>query len=192
MGIGPHCYGELNLIGLPPFSKGSTRYLGLEMLTPFTHDTYTTCEAKALVKAQIRRSLAALHNKGIFHGDVKSSNLCLKKDKVVFVDFEFATSLKTTRRGGGTRWYRRRDYSPFSPLERMSNVQRDLFALGIIFIEIHRMARIHTLLPQAVGDVQFRDFFEGITRGLVDSRRKDIHKLLGLQTEHAPMNRSKP
>jgi hypothetical protein len=67
----------------------------------------------------------------------------------------------------------------------MSNSQRDLFALGIIFIEIHRMARIHTLLQQAAGDVNFQQFFEDVTRGLVDSSRKDIHKLLGLQTEYA-------
>ncbi|NCN98570.1 Kae1-associated kinase Bud32 [Candidatus Pacearchaeota archaeon CG10_big_fil_rev_8_21_14_0_10_35_219] len=36
---------------------------------------------------QIGSSLAKLHNSGIIHGDLTTSNLILKKDKVYFIDF---------------------------------------------------------------------------------------------------------
>lgn len=115
----------------------------------------------------IIRAVAKLHDHGIFHGDIKSSNVCLKKNKAYLIDYEFATVGKQPSQGRGTRYYRRSDYSPSVRARGAYSLrQRDFFALGILLIELFRGKFIQDLVNDNAEKKVFRSLFENILLSL--------------------------
>jgi len=97
----------------------------------------------------IVEAIGRLHTLGIFHGDIKPNNICLKKDRAYLIDFEFATVGTERSEGNGTMYYRRADYSraTLGALSSQTPRQRDFFALGVLLIELHSGRRIRDMVP---------------------------------------------
>ena len=80
--------------------------------------------------------LAHLHSHGVFHQDVKPSNLLWTDKGVRIIDFNVAvTENDEVQGGGGTRRYLPPDYDYSSEPDASDRIDRDLYALGISFYE---------------------------------------------------------
>jgi len=80
--------------------------------------------------------LAHLHKHGVYHQDVKPSNLLWTDKGVRIIDFNVAVSENDeVQSGGGTRRYLPPDYDYSSEPDASDRVDRDLYALGISFYE---------------------------------------------------------
>lgn len=80
--------------------------------------------------------LAHLHKHGVYHQDVKPSNLLWTDKGVRIIDFNVAVSENDeVQGGGGTRRYLPPDYDYSSEPEASDRMDRDLYALGISFYE---------------------------------------------------------
>ncbi|GKT09776.1 protein kinase [Desulforhabdus sp. TSK] len=80
--------------------------------------------------------LAHLHRHGVYHQDVKPSNLLWTDKGVRIIDFNVAvTERDEARGGGGTRRYLPPDYSHSTEPDASDRMDRDLYALGISFYE---------------------------------------------------------
>jgi serine/threonine protein kinase len=79
--------------------------------------------------------LTHLHEHGVYHQDVKPSNLLWTDKGVRIIDFNVAVSEKDDLQGGGgTRRYIPPDYDSVQPSAE-DRIDRDLYALGITFYE---------------------------------------------------------
>ncbi len=66
-----------------------------ERLKEFLNET--TDEKRKITAEKIGKSVGLLHNHGIVHGDLTTSNMILKNDKIFFIDFglgEFSTRIE--------------------------------------------------------------------------------------------------
>lgn len=80
--------------------------------------------------------LSHLHSHGVFHQDVKPSNLLWTDKGVRIIDFNVAvTENDEVQGGGGTRRYLPPDYDYSSEPNASDRIDRDLYALGISFYE---------------------------------------------------------
>lgn len=80
--------------------------------------------------------LAHLHKHGVYHQDVKPSNLLWTDKGVRIIDFNVAVSENDeVQGGGGTRRYLPPDYDYSSEPDALDRMDRDLYALGISFYE---------------------------------------------------------
>jgi serine/threonine protein kinase len=80
--------------------------------------------------------LGHLHKHGVYHQDVKPSNLLWTDKGVRIIDFNVAvTENDEAQVGGGTRRYLPPDYDYSSEPEASDRIDRDLYALGISFYE---------------------------------------------------------
>ena len=80
--------------------------------------------------------LAHLHKHGVYHQDVKPSNLLWTDKGVRIIDFNVAVSENDeVQGGGGTRRYLPPDYDYSSEPDAADRMDRDLYALGISFYE---------------------------------------------------------
>lgn len=80
--------------------------------------------------------LAHLHKHGVYHQDVKPSNLLWADKGVRIIDFNVAVSENDEAQGGGgTRRYLPPDYDYSSEPDASDRRDRDLYALGISFYE---------------------------------------------------------
>lgn len=80
--------------------------------------------------------LAHLHKHGVYHQDVKPSNLLWTDKGVRIIDFNVAVSENDeVQGGGGTRRYLPPDYDYSSEPDAADRKDRDLYALGISFYE---------------------------------------------------------
>jgi serine/threonine protein kinase len=147
-GIGLHCYGRLELTGRPPIDPPNTCYMGIEMAEPFRIEQMPEGDRQKAM-TDIVEAIARLHALGIWHGDIKPNNICLKHNRAYLIDFEFATVGTKRSRGNGTRYYRRADYSlaKVGTLLAQTPRQRDFFALGVLMVELQSGGRIRDLVP---------------------------------------------
>lgn len=80
--------------------------------------------------------LGHLHKHGVYHQDVKPSNLLWTDKGVRIIDFNVAvTEQDEVQGGGGTRRYLPPDYDYSSEPDASDRMDRDLYALGISFYE---------------------------------------------------------
>ncbi len=80
--------------------------------------------------------LGHLHKHGVYHQDVKPSNLLWTDKGVRIIDFNVAVSENDeVQGGGGTRRYLPPDYDYSSEPDASDRMDRDLYALGISFYE---------------------------------------------------------
>lgn len=80
--------------------------------------------------------LAHLHKHGVYHQDVKPSNLLWTDKGVRIIDFNVAVSENDeVQGGGGTRRYLPPDYDCNCEPDASDRMDRDLYALGITFYE---------------------------------------------------------
>jgi serine/threonine protein kinase len=80
--------------------------------------------------------LGHLHQHGVYHQDVKPSNLLWTDSGVRIIDFNVAVSEQDeVQGGGGTRRYLPPDYDFSGELTGEDRIDRDLYALGLSFYE---------------------------------------------------------
>ena len=80
--------------------------------------------------------LVHLHSNGIFHQDIKPSNLLITKQGVKIIDFNVAvTTADESAITAGTRRYLPPDFKPSPDPSHAERIDRDLYALGITAYE---------------------------------------------------------
>ena len=85
---------------------------------------------------QAAKGLVHLHKNGVYHQDMKPSNLLWTDKGVRIIDFNVAVSEKDdVKGGGGTRRYLPPDYDLSGEPSAEDRIDRDLYALGITFYE---------------------------------------------------------
>ena len=88
------------------------------------------------IAREAAEGLAHLHKHGVYHQDVKPSNLLWTDTGVRIIDFNVAVSENDEiQGGGGTRRYLPPDYDYSSGPDASDRVDRDLYALGISLYE---------------------------------------------------------
>ena len=118
-----------------------TPYLVFEYVEGLDVSGLIDAEALALDDAvsivrEACEGLAHLHRHGVFHQDVKPSNLLWTDNGARIIDFNVAVSENDeTKPGGGTRRYLPPDYNYSSEPDASDRRDRDLYALGITFYE---------------------------------------------------------
>lgn len=118
-----------------------TPYIVFEYVEGLDVSDLIDAEALALDDAVriVRESaegLAHLHKYGVYHQDVKPSNLLWTDKGVRIIDFNVAVSENDeVQGGGGTRRYLPPDYDYDSEPDAADRIDRDLYALGISFYE---------------------------------------------------------
>ncbi|HOW51498.1 MAG TPA: protein kinase [bacterium] len=95
-----------------------------------------SAEDAANIVREAAEGLAHLHKHGVYHQDIKPSNLLWTDNGVCIIDFNIAVSENEEHQGGGgTRRYLPPDYDYSSRPDTSDWIDRDLYALGISFYE---------------------------------------------------------
>jgi serine/threonine protein kinase len=121
--------------------KERTPYLVFEYIEGIDVRVMIDAEALSLDDAvrivrEAANGLAHLHLHGVYHQDVKPSNLLWTDKGVRIIDFNVAVSENDeVQGGGGTRRYLPPDYDYSSEPDASDRMDRDLYALGISFYE---------------------------------------------------------
>lgn len=93
-------------------------------------------EDSVRIARESAEGLGHLHKHGVYHQDVKPSNLLWTDKGVRIIDFNVAvTENDEVPGGGGTRRYLPPDYDYLSEPDASNRMDRDLYALGISFYE---------------------------------------------------------
>jgi eukaryotic-like serine/threonine-protein kinase len=99
-----------------------------------------TLSEKIIVFAQILKTMAAIHNRKVLHGDLHYSNILLNKmNEVRIIDFDLALLItsknKNNERQGGIRDFippERIDDSAFEVSQRPPDFRSEVFQIGVI------------------------------------------------------------
>lgn len=93
-------------------------------------------EDSVRIAREAAEGLTHLHQHGVYHQDVKPSNLLWTNNGVRIIDFNVAVSANEDGQGtGGTRRYLPPDFEYSSDPTEADRIDRDLYALGISFYE---------------------------------------------------------
>ena len=93
-------------------------------------------EDSVRIARESAEGLSHLHRHGVYHQDVKPSNLLWTDKGVRIIDFNVAVSENDeVQGGGGTRRYLPPDYDYSNEPDASARMDRDLYALGISFYE---------------------------------------------------------
>jgi serine/threonine protein kinase len=88
------------------------------------------------IAQQTARGLAHLHQHGVYHLDIKPSNLLWTDTGLRIIDFNVSVSEQDESGfGGGTRRYIPPDFDLTQEPNSLEKIDRDLYALGITFYE---------------------------------------------------------
>tara|TARA_R110002049_G_scaffold309189_1_gene518300 strand:+ start:20336 stop:24487 length:4152 start_codon:yes stop_codon:yes gene_type:complete len=108
---------------------------GLDVSDLIDAEALSLDDAVRIVR-EAAEGLAHLHEHGVFHQDVKPSNLLWTDKGVRIIDFNVAVSEnEEVQGGGGTRRYLPPDYDYNSEPDASDRMDRDIYALGISFYE---------------------------------------------------------
>ena len=108
---------------------------GLDVSDLIDAEALSLDDAVRIVR-EAAEGLAHLHKHGVYHQDVKPSNLLWTDKGVRIIDFNVAVSENDeVQGGGGTRRYLPPDYDYSSEPDASDRMDRDLYALGISFYE---------------------------------------------------------
>lgn len=108
---------------------------GLDVSDLIDAEALSLDDAVRIVR-EAAEGLSHLHKHGVFHQDVKPSNLLWTDKGVRIIDFNVAVSEKDeVQGGGGTRRYLPPDYDYSAEPDEADRIDRDLYALGISFYE---------------------------------------------------------
>jgi len=108
---------------------------GLDVSDLIDAEALSLDDAVRIVR-EAAEGLAHLHKHGVYHQDVKPSNLLWTDKGVRIIDFNVAVSENDeVQGGGGTRRYLPPDYDYSSEPGATDRMDRDLYALGITFYE---------------------------------------------------------
>ena len=95
-----------------------------------------TLEESIQIAQQTAIGLAHLHQHGVYHQDIKPSNLLLTDQGIRIIDFNIAVSdSDEVTISAGTRKYMSPDFKPRLEPTTDEKIDRDLYALGITFYE---------------------------------------------------------
>jgi serine/threonine protein kinase len=93
-------------------------------------------ELAVQIAQQTANGLAHLHQSGVYHQDIKPSNLLLTNQGIRIIDFNIAVSdHDEVTVSAGTRKYLPPDFKPEPNPTLDEKIDRDLYALGITFYE---------------------------------------------------------
>lgn len=93
-------------------------------------------EDSVRIVRECAEGLGHLHKHGVYHQDVKPSNLLWTDKGIRIIDFNVAvTENDDVQGGGGTRRYLPPDYDSSTEPDGSDRISRDLYALGISFYE---------------------------------------------------------
>ncbi|HLG78834.1 MAG TPA: protein kinase, partial [Ktedonobacteraceae bacterium] len=99
-------------------------------------DHALSIEDAVRIAIQVAEGLAHLHQNGVYHQDIKPSNLLWTDQGVRIIDFNVASSDRDNgQMAGGTGRYIPPDLEGIIDLSTAQKVDRDLYALGITFYE---------------------------------------------------------
>ncbi|HPL67289.1 MAG TPA: serine/threonine-protein kinase, partial [Smithellaceae bacterium] len=108
---------------------------GLDVSDLINAEALSLDDAVCIVR-EAAEGLKHLHQHGVYHQDVKPSNLLWTDKGVRIIDFNVAVSEKDEAQGGGgTRRYLPPDYDYSTEPDASDRIDRDLYALGISFYE---------------------------------------------------------
>ena len=108
---------------------------GLDVSDLIDAEALSLDDAVRIVR-EAAEGLAHLHKHGVYHQDVKPSNLIWTDKGVRIIDFNVSVSEHDeVQGGGGTRRYLPPDYDYSSKPNASDRIDRDLYALGISFFE---------------------------------------------------------
>jgi serine/threonine protein kinase len=108
---------------------------GLDVSDLIDAEALSLDDAVRIVR-EAAEGLAHLHKHGVYHQDVKPSNLLWTDKGVRIIDFNVAVSENDEiQGGGGTRRYLPPDYDYSFEPDASDRMDRDLYALGISFYE---------------------------------------------------------
>jgi len=108
---------------------------GLDVSDLIDAEALSLDDAVRIVR-EAAEGMAHLHKHGVYHQDVKPSNLLWTDKGVRIIDFNVAvTENDEVQGGGGTRRYLPPDYDYSSEPDASDRMDRDLYALGISFYE---------------------------------------------------------
>jgi len=108
---------------------------GLDVSDLIEAEALSLGDAVRIVR-EAAEGLEHLHRHGVYHQDVKPSNLLWTDKGVRIIDFNVAVSEKDeVQGGGGTRRYLPPDYDYSGEPSGEDRVDRDLYALGLTFYE---------------------------------------------------------
>ena len=108
---------------------------GLDVADLIETEALALEDAFTLVR-EATEGLLHLHSHGVYHQDIKPSNLLLTDKGVRIIDFNVAVSEQDdVQGGGGTRRYLPPDYDYSTDPQAADRIDRDLYALGITFYE---------------------------------------------------------
>lgn len=108
---------------------------GLDVSDMMDAETLTLLDCVRIVR-ETAEGLAHLHKNGVFHQDIKPSNLLWTDDGVRIIDFNVSVTADETHvGGGGTKRYIPPDYDYTTEPQELDRIDRDIYALGITLYE---------------------------------------------------------
>ena len=88
-----------------------------------------------LIAEQSAEGLIHIHRYGVYHQDIKPSNLFWTDEGVKIIDFNMATTDKDDSVIGGTKNYMPPDFNPNVDATKSEKIDRDLYALAVTFYQ---------------------------------------------------------
>jgi serine/threonine protein kinase len=88
-----------------------------------------------LIAQQATEGLIHIHQNGVYHQDIKPSNLFWTDNGVKIIDFNMAATDNDDGALGGTKNYMPPDFNPNVEVSKSEKIDRDLYALAITFYQ---------------------------------------------------------